>query len=148
MEVALSDIRSPKRCGLFKPGHEPHWIQISRASEDVDNPPVPGRLVEFRPDGTALIECEQGVHACWNHDLDRMAEAITATEGQLFLQQRWGLLWVPGQDGRFAFCVVTPGKQVPCPSEAPTGTAAELLERAGGFTLRIEDVRRSLKRRS
>ena len=33
----MSQIRAPKVCGLFKPGHDPHWIQMSQATEDIVN---------------------------------------------------------------------------------------------------------------
>jgi hypothetical protein len=140
----MSGIRAPKGCGLFKPGHDPHWIQISRAAEDGDHPPEPGRLIELGSDGTLQVECEKFMHCLWNHDIERMSEAIAGANGQLFYQRRWGLLLVRGQGGRYAFCVARSGEHLSCPNEAPAGTPAELLEEAGGFTARIEDARRSL----
>ena len=142
----MSDIRRPKRCGLFKPGHNPHWIQLSRASEDQDNPPVPVRLLDTRSDGTFLIEIEQKEQWFWNHDLVRLNEAMTRANRALYYQASWGLLWVPGGGGRYAFCPAKNGEPVECPTELPTGTPAELLRRAGGFTVAASDVTSFIER--
>src|SRR5580700_956299 len=100
----MSNISSPNSCVLFKPGHNPHWIQISRASNDGDNIAQSGHVIEFRSDGTFFIEVQQKALRLWNHDLGRLAEAVTASKGALFYQSHWGLLWVPNEDGRYAFC--------------------------------------------
>lgn len=42
-------IRSPTRCGLFRPGHDVHWIQGLKAGND-PTPPRPAR-VEVLSDG-------------------------------------------------------------------------------------------------
>lgn len=135
----MLEIRGLKRCGLFKPGHDPHWIQINRSNEDKDNAPLPGRLVDARSDGTIDVAVEQEVITLWNHDLGRMIDAIAAADGQISYQAAWHLIWVPSPDGRYAFCVSKRAEHLACPDEVPTGTPAELLERAGGFTVRIGD---------
>jgi hypothetical protein len=136
----MSNISSPKSCVLFKPGHHPHWIQISRASNDGDNAPQPGRAIEFRNDGF-FIEVQEKALRLWNHDLGRLAEAVTASKGALFYQSHWGLLWVPNEDGRYAFCVTKNEEHAECSNEMFTGSPVERLQRAGGFTVAVEDVK-------
>src|ERR1035437_7705962 len=71
----MSELRLPNMCGLFKPGHNPHWIQMNLAVEDKENLPTPGRFIESRPDGSVVIEVDgQEVHL-WNHEPERLAEA-------------------------------------------------------------------------
>jgi hypothetical protein len=135
----MSEIRRPKMCGLFRPGHDPHWIQIHRSNMDKDNPPLPGRLVDSRSDGTFTAEVGQQAITFWNHDVDRLVDAIAAADGQLLYQESWHLLWVPNSSGRYAFCVAG-DRHIACPDEPPSGTPVELLERAGGFTIRIGDL--------
>jgi hypothetical protein len=131
----MSEIRTPKTCGIFKPGHNPHWIQIHRATQDKDNVPMPGRLIEVSDDGSVLIEVQWKVLRLWNHDVERLVEAINAADGLLTYQDHWGLLWVPGDNGQFVFCSTQSKDHVSCPNEAPSGTPVELLASAGGFTI-------------
>src|ERR1039458_10468939 len=104
----MSEIRAPKMCGLFKCGHNPHWIQMNLAVEDSENLPAPGRFVESRSDGTVVIEVDEHELLLWNHEPERMAEAAAASGGAVEYQPRWGLLWVPSTSGRYTFCVARP----------------------------------------
>jgi hypothetical protein len=137
----MSEIRPPKMCGLFKSGHNPHWIQMNLAIKDNENLPTPGRFIESRPDGSVVIEVDNCELLLWNHELERMAEAAAASGGVVEYQPRWGLLWVPSTSGRYAFCVArSPDDHVPCPLQHPVGSPVELLESAGGFTLPAGDL--------
>ena len=136
----MSGIRLPKQCGLFKPGHDPHWIQIFRATEDRVNLRAPGHVIDLRNDGTVVIDVQQNEYRLWNHDVERLAEAVAAADGQFSYQARWGLLRVPTDDGHYAFCMAKTDVHVRCPDEAPTGTAVELLASAGGFTVSIQTL--------
>jgi len=137
----MSEIRPTKMCGLFKPGHNPHWIQMNLAVEDKENRPTSGRFIESRPDGTVVIEVDNCELLLWNHEPERMAEAAAANGGVVEYQPRWGLLWVPSKSGRYAFCVVrSQNDHVPCPLQPPVGSPVELLESAGGFTLPASDL--------
>lgn len=134
-EVDMSDVSPPKNCGLFKPGHTPHWIQMRRAAEDRNNPPVACRFIEARQDGTVVIEVAGQVLHLWNHEPERLADAVAESGGALEFQTRWGLLWVPGANGRYAFCVAKSlVDHVPCPFPPPVGSPAQLLKSAGGFS--------------
>ena len=139
----MSKIRQPKMCGLFKPGHNPHWIQMRKGLEDYENIPASGCYVESRTNGTVVIEVGNRELVLWNHEPERMAEAVTANGGAIEYQPRWGLLWVPSKSGRYAFCVArSPDDHVPCPPQLPVGGPMELLEGAGGFTLPASELRR------
>jgi hypothetical protein len=139
----MSEIRSPKSCALFKPGHNPHWIQMRLAAEDRQRPPVPGHLVTISNEGELVIEVE-GQHArLWNHDAVRLSEAITAAHGELLFQPRWGLLHLPRDDGRFAFCVA-PAEHVECRTTTPVGGLGDVLRLDGGFSVAGKDLLRDI----
>jgi hypothetical protein len=135
----MSEIRSLKMCGLFKPGHDPHWIQMSRATADKENLPYSGRLVESRSDGTVVIQVDERQLNLWNHEPERLAEVVAASGGIIEYQSRWGVLWVPNGTGKYAFSVASAG-QVDCPGSQPLGTQAELLLSAGGFNFSLNEA--------
>lgn len=136
----MSEIRPPTMCGLFKPGHTPHWIQMSRATEDRENLPMLCRIIDARTDGTFVIEIEGEELVLWNHELDRLLEAVTDGHGIIEYQTHWGLVWVPISDGRYAFCVARSLQDhVLCPPQPPVGRPVQLLEIAGGFTISVDD---------
>ena len=138
----MSEVRPPKNCGLFKPGHNPHWIQAKKGWEEKVDVPVPGRLISTSDDDTIVIEMDGQQLHLWNHEPQRIAEAAEASGGTIEYQDHWGLLWVPSKDGRYAFCVTrSPDAHVPCPLQPPVGSPMELLESAGGVTLRVDDLR-------
>jgi hypothetical protein len=144
----MSKIGPPKMCGLFKPGHNPHWIQMNKAVEDVENLLNLGVFVESRGDGTVVIEVDEHELLLWNHEPERLAEAAAASGGAVEYQPRWGLLWVPSTKGRFAFCVArSSDDHVPCPLRPPVGSPVELLESAGGFTVDASELRRGRRDR-
>jgi hypothetical protein len=137
----MSEIRAPKMCGLFKSGHVPHWIQMSRATVDTENRPNSGRLVDSQRDGTVVIEVDGQELLLWNHEPERLAEAAVASGGAVEYQPRWGLLWVPTKSGSYAFCVArSPDNHVPCPLQPLVGNPVELLENARGFTISVHDL--------
>jgi len=132
----MSTIRPPTSCGLFKPGHSPHWIQVNKAVNDSEHEPSPGLFIQSRRDGTVVVEVNDQELLLWNHESERIGEAVAASGRAISYQARWGLLWVPNGAGRYAFCVALASRShEPCPSLPPTGTPAELMESAGGFTI-------------
>jgi len=132
----MSQIRAPKVCGLFKPGHDPHWIQMSQATEDIVNPSARWRLIQTEKDGTVVIQTRDLELRLWNHEAERLVEAAGEIGGRVEYQPRWGLLWVPSAIGRYAFSVLpSPEGHVPCPQHPPVGSSVELLENAGGVTV-------------
>jgi hypothetical protein len=78
----------------------------------------------------------------WNHQPERIDEAVLAGGRAISYQARWGLLWVPSPGGRYAFCIaLASSDHEPCPSQTSTGTPAVLLESAGGFTISADQLR-------
>ena len=136
----MTDSRPPQLCWYYLPGHRPHWIQVNLAGKD-GGKPLPGRLLDVGPDGSVDIEVQGQELHLWNHESDRLAEAAQRVGGALSYQSRWGLLWIPSESGRYAFCVARRSDQLsPCPTRAPEGTLTELLKEAGGFTLPIGEL--------
>jgi len=130
-------------CGLCKPDHNPHWIQMSRATEERDNLPAPCRFIAARQDGTVVIEVDGQELSLWNHEPERLAEAAVSSDGAIEYHPRWGLLWVRSRSGRYAFCVArSPEDHVPCPLQPPVGSPVELLESAGGFAILASEIRK------
>lgn len=116
----MTDIRSPKTCGLFKPGHDPHWIQGLHATNDKVNFPFSGEFIEAREDGTIVIKVDGQELHLWNHQPERIADAVAVGGSTIGYQPPWGLLWVPSRDGRYAFCVApSPDDHVQCPLQPP-----------------------------
>ena len=123
-------------CGLFKPGHTPHWIQVNKAVNDSEQEPSPGLFIQSRGDGIVVIHVNDRELLLWNHQPERIDEAVLAGGRAVSYQPRWGLLWVPSPAGRYAFCVASASRShEPCPSRPPTGAPAELMASAGGFTI-------------
>ena len=131
----MSAIRPATMCGLFKPGHTPHWIQMRRAVEDRVDTPVPGRLIGLLSATSIAVEVDGREFSLWNHERERLAETAVLTRSAVEYQPRWGLLWVPTTNGRYAFCIArTRENFVHCPETPPTGRPSELLRSAGGFS--------------
>ena len=134
--------RPPNNCGLFKPGHSPHWIQVNKAVNDSENGPSPALFIRSQTDGTIVIEMNDQELRFWNHESERIREAVAAAGRTISYQARWGLLWVPSVVSRYAFCVARASRgHEPCPSQPPIGTPAELLKSAGGFTVSVGQLR-------
>jgi hypothetical protein len=138
----MSEIRTTKTCALFKPGHNPHWIQIRLASEDTQHPPVLVQLISAERGGDVVIDVCGQLLRLWTHDVDRVSEAISAANGTVFYQARWSLLFVPSDDGRFAFCVDKSAEHVACVEQIQAGSPAEIIRRAGGFSIASKDLMR------
>lgn len=140
----MTDIRAPKTCGLFKPGHQPHFVQWLQTTKDKIDLPSSGEFIEAREDGTIVIEVDDKELHLWNHQPERIAEAVAVGGSAIGYQPYWGLLWVPSRDGRYAFCVAPSlDDHVQCPLQPPVGSPAEMLESAGGFTISANDPWRS-----
>lgn len=138
----MSTIRPPNNCGLFKTGHGVHWIQANLTVKDKVHEPVPGLFIQSRREGTVVIEVNGQELLLWNHESERIGEAIAAGGRSISYQARWGLWWVPSRGSRYAFCVALASRShEPCPSQPPTGTPAELMKSAGGFTVSSDKLR-------
>jgi hypothetical protein len=116
---------------------------MSRATEDRINLLVPCRYIEARPNGTVTISVDGPQLTFWNHEPERPEEAAGKSGGRMEYQPRWGLLWVPSNDDRYAFSVAGPfTDSVPCPLESRVRSPEELLDCAGGLLISVKSLRR------
>lgn len=133
----MSEIRAPKACGLFLPGHSPHWIQARKGWEDQVDVPVPGRLIGCHDDRTVNIEIDGKEIRLWNHQPERLRGAAKASNGVIRYQDRWYLLLVSNSPGgSHLFCVARwSDGHTACPQNPPVGSLVELLNTVGGFSV-------------
>jgi hypothetical protein len=131
----------PRFCGLYLPGHEVHWIQGLKFS-DLDHPRTEGALIDVGDDGIIVVEFDDGIRRFWNHEPLRLEHFAARVNNHVERQQRWGLLGIPAKRGWsiHCFCIASPDDHRSCPNEPPTGTAFELLESAGGFTMSTAEL--------
>ena len=130
-----------RRCGLYTPGHEVHWIQGLRY-RDPEHPPVAGRLVEVGADGIIVVEIGGEVRRFWNHEPQRFAHFAARAHHHVDLQARWGMLGLPHKSGTYCFCIADPDDHRTCPETPPQGALLELMESAGGFSISAAEVNR------
>src|SRR4051812_40191944 len=101
----MHDDFKPRRCGLYLPGHEVHWIQALRCGNDLQTQRIRGRLIAVELDGTIIIDADGKITRVWNHEPDRLAWFAAEAGNNVTLQPRWGVLRVPGHDGNYIFYV-------------------------------------------
>jgi len=134
-------IRAPKNCGLYLPGHVTHWIHAKKGWEDKEHAPVPCDFIDGLEDGTVLIEVAGEQLRLWHHQPDRLVEAVENCGRNVKYQDQWRLLKVhdsPG--GSYVFNMAKLSHNpIPCPATPPSGSPAELLNSAGGFTIPVRD---------
>jgi hypothetical protein len=125
-----------RRCGLYRPGHNVHPIQVN-LSHDNENPPEHGLLLRVEPDGLVVIEVDGKERHLWNHDPQRLEHIVLANDGRIQHQPRWGLLRSPNPSGQAVacFCVAFSDdpELVPCSAAPPSGDLLEQLATQGGF---------------
>jgi len=146
---AMGTVPSPKRCGLYLPGHEVHWIQGIHSGDPGEVAPVPCRILEVRDDGTVTILITNQLLELWTHDPIRLRALVAQRGVDATYQERWRLLRVPSK--RASFCIdVTPASNPdrrPCPTSQPySDTLVEQLLATGGFSVRVQDVASAVER--
>jgi hypothetical protein len=92
-----------RRCGSYKPGHEPHHIQVRLSRRPGETSPAPVRLGEVQDDGTFTVEVHGEVAELWTHDPARLRALADRAPGSITWQPRWRLLRV----GSYCFNVAT-----------------------------------------
>jgi hypothetical protein len=135
-----------RRCSLFRPGHLVHPIQANRSLADNEIPPEAGLLLREESDGLIVIEVDGEERRLWNHDPQRLEQIVTANDGRILHQPRWGLLLCPKpSDGSTAFMCVARADDpelVPCSAEPPSGDLVERLTKQGGFLIAPNEAKR------
>ncbi len=137
-------IPPPKRCGLYLPGHEVHWIQGIHSGDPGEVAPVPARILEVADDGTTTIDVCDELLELWTHDATRLQAIIAKRGADARYQKRWRLLRIPSGTGNYCIDVTptsNPARR-PCPTSPPrVDTLAVQLVASGGFTVRADACR-------
>ena len=122
----------PRRCGLYWPGHEVHLMRLMRYINSRQST-ISGRLIEAGDSGVIVVEFDDEVRRYWNHEPKLLAHLAGRNDNRVELQESGGLLGTRIKNGYWPFNIADPDDHQECPDTPPTGTAAELLESAGGF---------------
>jgi len=142
---AIPDPLDHAICDLYKPGHQPHFIQAKLAWEDDPAKYRNGTLMSVADDGWITVEVGGELLRFWNHEPAR---------ARICFEQAGGRVGVPGHSllhapstggGNYCFSVSTDGP-TPCAPPSTAGSSpAGLFQQAmshGGFTVSgIEAVR-------
>lgn len=127
----------PLRCGLFRAGHEVHFVQAIRSGNDDEVQPGTASVDAA---GWISISLESGQMArLWTHNPARLAHLLREFGGQVLLRTK-SILSVSHGDGAY-FVSVGAGPS-PCPTAAEELSDlswGELLAKRGGITLRIAE---------
>jgi len=141
----MSNDMAPRKCGLYLPGHEVHWIQARLSGNDIENPREDGHLIAIEDDGTIVFKIDGNIkiERAWNHEPKRIAAFAAQSGGRVIIHRRWHILGVPDMrqvGATFLFCIGDPDDHRECPSEPPTGDPLDLLAETGGFSMRGVDA--------
>jgi hypothetical protein len=112
MEKMASAVRAIKadKCGLYRPGHQVHQIQVRLAREGTRQQ---GRAVGVDQEGWIQVEVGGSIERFWHHDSERAQEALDAGNGVVEVSGK-GLLMVMQKDGSaYCLCVSKTGA-TPC----------------------------------
>ena len=74
-----------RRCPLYLPGHNVHFIQFRLTWNEPQHDPIPANLLEVRDDGELMLEVDGEVRRYWNHGPDDVARAMTRYNGEFEL---------------------------------------------------------------
>ena len=98
-EISTTDaIGPPSACGMYRPGHQVHWIQWKRYWHS-GSPRFAGRLLGADADGTITIGLDHGVRHFWNHDHSRLRQLAHEAGDELELSSSGGLLGIVASGG-------------------------------------------------
>lgn len=117
----MSDEAAPRRCGLYLPGHEVHWIHGLRCGNDLESPRMDATLISVEGDGTVVLAVKGRTSRAWNHEPDRLAVLAARVDNRVILQPRWRALRVPSRDGAYIFYIGDPERHRECPPTPPRG---------------------------
>jgi hypothetical protein len=132
-------------CGLYKPGHDVHYIQAKLASECDPANYRTGEVVSVDDDGWITLAADGEVLRLWNHDPARARQCFKESVGRVGLPGR-SLLHAPTATGRYCICIAQEATRCALASSADL-SAAGLVERLithGGFLLPAAEIVRHL----
>jgi hypothetical protein len=82
-----------RSCGSYGPGHQVHWIQAKKSAEDEQ--PVIEVSIVVHHDGRVEIEGDELKLTMWNHEPDRLRDAVDYCRRAVW-KPRFHVLAVPG----------------------------------------------------
>ena len=125
----------PLRCGLYRAGHEVHFVQAIRAGNDDEV--WPG-TASVDATGWISITLDTGsVMRRWTHNPGRLADLLGDCGGRVLLRTK-SILSIPSGHG--AYCVSVAEGPTPCPpanEDLSDLSWDQLLARRGGATVRL-----------
>jgi len=125
----------PLRCGLYRAGHEVHFVQAIRAGNDDEA--WPG-TASVDAGGWISITLDSGsVMRRWTHDPGRLADLLGDFGGRVLLRTK-SILSIPLGHG--AHYVSVGEDPTPCPlanEDLSNLSWDQLLTRRGGVTVRL-----------
>jgi hypothetical protein len=142
---AIPDPLAQSVCALYKPGHQPHFIQAKLAWEDDPAKHRNGTLISVEDDGWITVEADREILRFWNHEPARARACFKQAGGRVGIPGH-SLLHAPHKEGRkFCFSVSddgpTPCAPPPTPDSSPAGLHAQVLSHGGFLVSCIEAVR-------
>lgn len=106
-----------RKCGLYVPGHQVHWIQARKASADRG---VPADVLGVEND-VLVFAVGDGLRLFTNHHPERVV-VLAREHGEVALIERWGILRI-GRGHLFSVASLEPAlRECPPPPfrlEAP-----------------------------
>jgi hypothetical protein len=96
-------------CGSYGPGHQVHWIQAKKSAEQG---PMIHVSVVVHDDGCVDLEGPELKLTMWNHDPDRLRDAVDYA-GRAVWKPRFHVLAVPGPSG-YLFYLAALDERTPC----------------------------------
>jgi hypothetical protein len=136
-----------RSCGSYGPGHQVHWIQAKKSAGG--GQPVIGVSVVVHLDGRVDIEGHELNVTMWNHDPDRLRDAMDY-QGRAVWKPRFHVLAVPGPSG-YLFNLAALDERTPChpgarqaPGESTSDFVARAMREDHGFTVPLSSSRPQL----
>jgi hypothetical protein len=127
-----------RSCGSYGPGHQMHWIQAKKSWEE--GPEISVSKLVVHDDGLVDLEGNELKLTMWNHDPDRLRDAVHY-RGRGVWKPRFHVLAVPGPSG-YLFNLAALDQRTPChpgARQAPGESTPDFLARAmredHGFTV-------------
>ena len=126
-----------RSCGSYGPGHQMHWIQAKKSAEEG---PLIHVSVVFNNDGRVDLEGHELKLTMWNHDADRLRDAVNYC-GRAVWKPRFHVLAVPGPSG-YLFSLAALDQRRPChpgarwaSGESTSDFLARAMREDHGFTV-------------
>lgn len=126
-----------KKCGLYLPGHNVHWIQVRKEYES-DIPAAWGSFIGL-DDDVISVEFLDRIERYRNHRPENIQQIVQIGD-MVRVAYRFRLLtFYRGGQHLMAYCIDdAENERVPCRALAPVQSAEDLAERlrmGGGFSI-------------